>query len=176
MSRRSLLAAAVLVATAVLSPTAAHAAQPVPAEIKVPAHNKQFLSGHAVGVQIYACGATGWTFVAPRANLYDRRGRLIATHFAGPTWQAGDGSKVVGKLAAPAPGDGTAIPWLLLSAVSTTPGTFADTTFIQRVNTTGGLAPAPATCTANTIGTQSEVPYTADYHFWKAKGCSRSDD
>jgi hypothetical protein len=56
------------------------------------------------------------------------------------------------------------------------PGTFADTTFIQRVNTTGGLAPAPATCTANTIGTQSEVSYTADYHFWKAKGCSRSDD
>jgi hypothetical protein len=44
------------------------------------------------------------------------------------------------------------------------------------VNTTGGLAPAPATCTANTIGTQSAVPYTADYHFWKAKGCSRSDD
>jgi hypothetical protein len=96
MSRRSLLAAAVLVATAVLSPTAAHAAQPVPAEIKVPAHNQQFLSAHAVGVQIYACAATGWTFVAPRANLYDRRGRLIATHFAGPTWQAGDGSKVVG--------------------------------------------------------------------------------
>jgi hypothetical protein len=172
MFRRSLLAAAALVAIAVLSPTAAHAA---PSPIKVPAGNKQFLSAHAVGVQIYACGATGWTFVAPRANLYDHRGRLIATHFAGPTWQATDGSKVVGKLVAPAPSDGTAIPWLLLSAASTTPGTFADTSFIQRVNTTGGLAPAAATCNAGTLGTQSEVPYTADYRFWKAKGCSRDD-
>jgi hypothetical protein len=100
----------------------------------------------------------------------------MATHFAGPTWQANDGSKVAGKLVAPAPSDGTAIPWLLLSAASTTPGTFADTTFIQRVNTTGGLAPAAATCNASTSGTQREVPYTADYHFWRAKGCSRADD
>jgi len=174
MFRRSLLAAAVLVITAVLSP-AAHASQPVPAAIKVPAGNKQFLSAHAIGVQIYACGATGWTFVAPRANLYDRRGRLIITHFAGPTWQAKDASKVVGTLAASTPGDATAIPRLLLSAVSTTPGALGDTTFIQRVNTTGGLAPAPATCTAAAVGTQAEVPYTADYHFWKAKGCSRNE-
>jgi Protein of unknown function (DUF3455) len=173
MSRRSLLAVVAFAAAVALSPTAAQAA---PSPIKVPAGNEQFLSGHANGVQIYACGATGWTFVAPRANLYDHRGRLIATHFAGPTWQATDGSKVVGKLVTPAPSDGTAIPWLLLSAASTTPGTFAETTFIQRVNTTGGLAPAATTCTATTIGTQREVPYTADYRFWKAKRCSRSED
>ncbi len=176
MFRRSLLAAATLVITAVLSPAAAHASQPVPAAIKVPAGNKQFLSAHAIGVQIYACGATGWTFVAPRANLYDHRGRLIITHFAGPTWQAKDAGQVVGKLAASAPGDATAIPWLLVSAVSTTPGALDDTTFIQRVNTTGGLAPAAATCTTATVGTQAEVPYAADYRFWKAKGCSRNED
>ena len=175
MFKRSLLAAAVLVATAVFSPSA-HAAQPVPAAIKVPAGNQQFLSGHAVGVQIYACGASGWTFVAPRANLYDHRGRLIITHFAGPTWQAKNSSLLVGKLAASAPGDATAIPWLLLSAVSTTPGALGETTFIQRVNTTGGLAPAAATCNANTVGTQAEVPYTADYHFWKPRGCSNHHD
>ena len=175
MFRRSLLAA-VLVITAALSPTVAHAAAPVPAAIKVPAGNQQFLSARAVGVQIYACGATGWTFVAPRANLYDHRGRVISTHFAGPTWQSTkDAGKVVGKLAASTPGAPTAIPWLLLSAVSTTPGTFGDTTFIQRINTTGGLAPAAATCTAANAGTQAEVPYTADYTFWKPKHCFGRD-
>jgi hypothetical protein len=61
-----------------------------------------FLVGHAVGVQIYACGATAtaysWSFVAPRADLYDDNGKLIATHFAGPTWQATDGSYVKGQV------------------------------------------------------------------------------
>lgn len=59
--------------------------------------------------------------------------------------------------------------------MSTTPGTFADTTFIQRLNTTGGLAPAAATCNASTVGTQAEIPYTADYAFWK-KSCGRRDE
>ncbi len=72
--------------------------------------------------------------------------------------------------------DAAAIPWLLLSAASTTPGALGDTTFIQRVNTTGGLAPAAATCTAAAVGTQAEVPYTADYRFWKAKGCARDEN
>ena len=76
---------------------AAHAGPAVPAAIAVPAGHQEFLAGHAVGVQIYSCAATGWTFVAPRANLYDKRGKLLTTHFAGPTWQAKDGSKVVGR-------------------------------------------------------------------------------
>ena len=42
-------------------------------------------------------------------------------------------------------------------------------TFIQRVNTTGGVAPAAATCNAASAGKVAEIPYTADYHFWKAK-------
>jgi Protein of unknown function (DUF3455) len=63
-----------------------------------------------------------------------------------------------------------------VSAVSTTPGALDDTTFIQRVNTTGGLVPAAATCTTATVGAQAEVPYTADYRFWKAKGCARTEN
>ena len=70
--------------------------------------------------------------------------------------------------------DATAIPWLLLSAASTSAGEdggrLAGTTFIQRVATTGGLAPAPTACNAATAGVLEEVPYTADYYFWKAKG------
>ena len=59
------------------------------------------------------------------------------------------------------------IDWLLLSAVSTTPGRFGQTTYIQRINTSGGLA-RPADCNADTAGATVEVPYTADYVFWKA--------
>jgi hypothetical protein len=148
-------------------------APPVPSEIEVPAGHKRFLVGHAVGVQIYSCTGSGWSFVAPRANLYDRRGRFLTSHFAGPTWQAGDGSHVVAARVDGVTVDPTAIPWLLLSATATSAGPYGDeledTAYIQRINTTGGLAPAAAECDASSAGKQAEVPYTADYHFWKAK-------
>ena len=173
---RRLLLVGIVAAVAVLSLTQVAQAGPpppvVPGEIQVPAGNKVFLVGHAVGVQIYSCNGVAWGFVAPRANLYDDHGKLIITHFAGPTWQAKDGSKVVGQLAHDhVTVDPTAIPWLLLSTPSPTAGPDGDrlvhTTFIQRTATTGGLAPAAATCNATTAGTVAEVPYTADYFFWK---------
>ena len=148
----------------------------VPAKIAVGAGNKLFLVAHAVGVQIYSCAATPagfvWTFVAPRANLYDDKGKLIITHFAGPTWQARNGSAVLGARVDGVTVDPTAIPWLLLSAtpVADNGGRLAKTTFIQRIATTGGLAPAAGECTAATAGAIREVPYTADYTFWKKKG------
>jgi hypothetical protein len=168
-SARLLLAGLVTAAAVALSAQVADAHTPVPAEIAPPAGHEAFLSGHAVGVQIYSCDGTAWTLVAPRANLYDRRGKLIATHFAGPTWQANDGSAVVGKREANVNVDPTAIDWLRLSATSTTPGTLGKTTYIQRINTTGGLAPAAADCNATTAGSTVEVPYTADYVFWKQR-------
>jgi hypothetical protein len=169
----ALVAAFPLAQAAVAGP----AGPDVPTDIQVPAGNKVFLVGHAVGVQIYSCNAAAggyaWGLVAPRANLYGDNGRLIATHFGGPTWQATDGSSVVGRRdAPPVTMDGSAIPWLRLVAASTNSGDdgdrFAHTTYIQRVATTGGLAPAAATCNATTAGTIEEIPYTADYYFWKA--------
>ena len=160
-----------LAATALLVP-AASAKQPLPSTIQVPAGHTLSETAHAIGVQIYSCNGTAWTLVAPRANLYDRRGRFRISHFAGPTWMHRDGSHVVGRVVAPAPAAGT-IPWLLLSAAAGGAGpygsTLADVTYIQRVNTTGGVAPAAAGCNASSAGTVAEVPYTADYRFWKAK-------
>ena len=176
---RALVAVAVLVATAWPTAQLAQAAiapPDAPPEIRVEAGNKPFLLAHAVGVQMYTCkptaGGYAWSFAGPRANLYDERGKLVATHYAGPTWAARDGSKVVGKLVRPAPvTDQTAIPWLLLSAASTSAGPdgarLAGTTFIQRLATTGGLQPAAAECNAATANTTSEIPYTANYAFWK---------
>jgi hypothetical protein len=177
------LAAGILAATATVAPLArAVHAEPEgpdePAEIAVPDGNKEFLVGHASGVQIYSCNATSsgfeWALVAPRAELYDDKGRSVAIHFGGPTWQARDGSTVVGRRKDGVTVDETAIPWLLLSRVSTTIGPDGDrltnTTYIQRTATTGGLAPSSGDCDAMTTGNTVDVPYTADYHFWKATG------
>ena len=170
-----LLLVGIVAATAVLSLTQAAQAGPpppvVPDEIQVPEGNKVFLVGHAIGVQIYSCNGAVWGSATPRANLYDDQGKLIITHFAGPTWQAIDGSRVVGKAETMVTPDLTAIPWVRLSAASTAAGPDGDrlvaTTFIQRIATTGGLAPPAADCNAATAGTVAEAPYTADYYFWK---------
>jgi FtsP/CotA-like multicopper oxidase with cupredoxin domain len=151
------------------------AAPDVPIGIQAPEGNKPFLVGHAVGVQIWTCRAVGdghaWEFVAPRANLYGGNGKLLTTHFAGPTWQARDGSYVKAAVHDRATVDPTAIPWLLLAVTEASPaddGRLSATTFIQRIATAGGLAPSAAACGAGTAGTIAEVPYTADYVFWKA--------
>jgi hypothetical protein len=122
----------------------------------------------AKGVQIYECRDQKWVFVAPEADLFDRAGKKIGTHYAGPHWEAADGSKVVGavKQRADAPGAGN-IPWLLLGTKSVaSEGAFSKVTSIQRVATVGGIAPA-AGC--NEAGARARVPYTADYYFFSAK-------
>jgi hypothetical protein len=182
VDRRAVAAVAAVLAALPLAQVAdAKPSEPdVPPTIDVRAGNKLFLVGHAVGVQIYSCNATAggfsWGLVAPRADLYDDTGKLVMTHYGGPTWEARDGSKVVGRRVDQANVDPTAIPWLLLEAASTSAGPDGDrlvrTSFIQRIATTGGLAPAAADCNASTAGAVREVPYTADYYFWKTKGQS----
>jgi hypothetical protein len=142
----------------------------VPDQIQPGDGNKVFLIGHGVGVQIYTCNGSVWSSAVPRADLFDDNGKLIIKHFAGPSWQAADGSKAVGTVVDKVIVDETAIPWVLLSA-KTTPGAdgdrLVDTSFIQRLDTVGGLQPPAADCNAATAGTVVESPYTAEYVFWK---------
>lgn len=131
----------------------------------------------AKGVQIYECrakkdqaGTYEWAFVAPEADLFDARGSRIGRHYAGPHWEASDGSKILGtvKDRADAP-MAEAIPWLLLSAMSVGPeGAFSKVTSIQRVNTVGGVAPRDG-CALAAAGTSARVGYTADYYFFTMK-------
>jgi len=128
----------------------------------------------ANGVQIYECRASQdkggryeWAFVGPEADLFDRRGMKIGRHYAGPHWEATDGSKIVGlvKASSAAPDEG-AIPWLLLGAKSVGPaGTFSNVSTVRRVHTVGGIAPDNG-CWAAAAGTVVRVPYTADYYFF----------
>jgi len=132
---------------------------------------------HAKGVQIYECRAskdqTGgyeWAFVAPEADLFDAGGKKIGRHYAGPHWEANDGSKVLGasRERADAPA-ADAIPWLLLTAKSVGPaGSFSKVTSVQRVNTAGGVAPK-AGCSQAAVGTPARINYTADYYFFTRK-------
>jgi hypothetical protein len=177
---RLLLAVALAAAAAVLAPHAAHAgpaAPGVPGDIAPPAGHKPYLVGHAAGVQTYTCltvaGGFAWGPGIPTADLRDDSGKVIVRHFAGPSWQAKDGSTVIGSRVAGETVDPAALPWLLLSAAPATPGADGDrlagTTYIQRVATTDGLAPAADRCSAGTVGDAVAVPYTADYVFWKAQ-------
>ncbi len=165
---RMLVATLAVLATAVPLAHATVDAPDVPGAIAVPAGNVPYLTVHAVGVQIYTCNGTAWTLAGPRANLYDGD-KLFGTHYAGPSWQSKDGSVVVGSRVNGINVDPTAVDWLLLSTKPTEPGRLGQTTFIQRINTTGGRAPATG-CDASTVGARVEVPYTADYVFWKADG------
>ena len=170
--KRSFLLAIAVAAAAALPPAAVAAVPPpdVPGDIAVTGDEKPYLAAHAEGVQIYACRSGAWALVAPRATLYSDSGQVIATHFGGPTWQAKDGSSVVGRRVNGVTVDPGAIQWLLLSRASSSVGSDGDrltgTTHIQRINTVGGLAPAATECV--TEGSQVEVPYEADYVFWKA--------
>lgn len=146
----------------------------VPSALQVAADQKFYFAVDAEGVQIYECrasaGAFAWAFVAPEATLYDDDGDVVGTHFVGPTWQGLNGGKVVGALAArfPSP-DPTAIPWLLLTAVSNAGhGPFSKVSSIQRLETAGGIAPTGG-CDAAHVGTQARVPYFARYNFYKPK-------
>jgi Protein of unknown function (DUF3455) len=170
------LAAAVAAALVPHAAQAGPAAPQVPADIAPPAGHKPYLVGHAAGVQTYSCrtlaGGFAWGPGVPAADLHDDNGKLIARHFAGPSWQAKDGSTVIGSRVDGESVDPTALPWLLLSATSAMAGPDGDrlagTTYIQRVATTDGLPPAADRCNAETAGDAVDVPYTADYVFWKA--------
>ena len=108
-----------------------------------------------------------WVFVAPEAELFDRQGRRFGEHGAGPYWQAADGSKVVGTVKARADAPvADAIPWLLLGVRSVgRDGSVSQVTSIQRVNTTGGAAPATG-CGSDTRNAIARVAYTADYRLF----------
>lgn len=149
----------------------------LPDGIRTPDGQVQALKVNAKGVQIYACKARPdnastfeWSLVAPEADLFDEQGKAIGKHFAGPSWQLSDGSKVVGKkrtqVDAPEAG---AIPWLLVDATGTEgTGALSGIQSIQRVATHGGKAPA-AGCDSGHADAESRVPYSATYYFNRAR-------
>ena len=170
-------------------------APPVPSSIEVPAGNAPFLIRHAVGTQNYVClpsssspSGFAWTLFTPQAIVLNNGDKQVMTHFFSPnpgesgtvrpTWQHSlDSSTVWAKPFPPSwdpayvePG---AVAWLLLEVKGSQEGpnggdTLTDATFIQRVNTSGGLAPATGCSSLQEVGTAKYIPYAADYVFFRA--------
>jgi hypothetical protein len=146
---------------------------PPPQAIQPPAGSVLKLQMQAQGEQIYQCLATAgrfqWQLKAPDAVLYDAQHRQAGRHYAGPTWEHQDGSRITGKLlhkldVAPE----KALPWLLLEAVKQPgAGTFAGVQYINRIDTQGGLQPVTP-CDGNHIGSEKRIPYRASYYFYTA--------
>jgi uncharacterized protein DUF3455 len=157
-------------------------AQQVPEALQASTNEQLVVQVHAKGEQIYSCkvdgvldarvlkAPDGWTLKAPEAQLFDKGGKAFGKHFAGPSWEASDGSRVVGKAAANAPSpDADSIPWLLVKVVSRSgEGVLARVSSIQRINTKGGKAPATG-CDAEHAGREVRVAYSADYLFFAPK-------
>jgi len=168
-------AAAMVAATAAAgcASSAAFRSDDIPDALRAPAEQLLTQQAHAKGVQIYQCKPSKqdatrfeWVLLAPEASLFDKSGKRIAKHYAGPTWEGIDGSQVVGQVAARAESpDGRSIPWLLLTAKSTSGrGQFSKVASIQRIHTVGGNAP-PA-CSMSQADQQLRVAYSADYLFY----------
>jgi hypothetical protein len=152
-------------------------ASTMPENLKVPGTQVLSVVAQANGVQIYECNASKadptrfeWAFKAPEAELFDSAGKKIGKHYAGPTWESDDGSKVVGEVKARDDGpDANAIPWLLLSAKSAEgSGIFGKTQSVQRVKTVGGKAPVDG-CNQAQVGKVARIAYRATYNFYVAK-------
>jgi hypothetical protein len=174
-------------------PWAAHAQTvtppPVPPDLDLPESGEPFLLGHGVGTQNYECqpstslGHVAWTLFTPQATLFSDLDEQLTTHFFSPnpvengvirvTWQdSRDTSTVWARAIASVVVTPDAVPWLLLQTAGTRVGptggaTLTDTTFIQRVNTVGGVAPATGCDTLTDVGHKKFVPYTADYVFFR---------
>jgi hypothetical protein len=137
--------------------------------VQVPPGNEVAFHVYALGVQINRWDGDSWEFMRPEATLYanpDFRGK-VGTHYRGPTWESNSGRNVVAKLMYGCSPDSTAIDWLLLRKFSTEgPGIFGNVTFIQRVNTAGGLKPTEP---GSSIGQEKGAPYTAEYYFYRAE-------
>ena len=147
---------------------------PIPAEIAAPAGQRLGLIAEGKGVQLYRCdakagsaGAYEWTLQSPEATLRDPAGKYLGKLYAGPTWEAIDGSKIIGTIDARRDAqDRSWIPWLRLNARSTGgPGLFSGVRTVLRVATFAGGTPAIA-CNDIERGRIVRVDYTADYYFY----------
>ena len=150
----------------------------IPAAFAIPAHQTLMVKALGVGVQNYRCAPANnvpsqfaWVFMSPEASLFATDRHRIGIHYGGPTWEAKDGSKIVGtvKAQSPSPVQGS-IPWLMLDAKPVArEGTFGAIRYVLRLHTSGGVAPSMP-CNASTAGRIARVPYSADYYFYGPEG------
>ncbi len=169
------LAVSLLAACGSMSTAPMYSQAGLPAAVQVPAGNKVAMETVGVGEITYQCSAKKdmadqfeWVFVGPDAKLNDRSGKQIGKYYGPPaTWENMDGSKLTGTQVAVSPSAPGNIPNQLVKAnPAMGSGAMTGVTYIQRVNTMGGVAPSMA-CTAGNMGSKQIVKYQSDYIFYK---------
>ncbi len=176
MNKQSVILAGIAASAFLGACSAPMRAPDAPMAVSVPTGNKLVMTSVGIGDLTYECrakagmtGAFEWAFVGPVATLYDSRKSAIGKYYGGPTWESNDGSKVTGRqlAVAPSPNSG-AIPLQLVQAnPATGSGAMTGITYIQRLNTVGGL-PSNDACGNANIGARQTVKYQADYIFFRA--------
>ncbi len=163
--------------------TAPRISPKIPNNLQVPSNQNLILKAAASGSQIYICKAKvdnpntfKWTLKAPEAVLFNEQGQKLGQHYAGPTWEANDGSKVIGQVHAKVDASSAdAIPWLLLEVkYRESNGVFSQVNWIQRRDTVNGKAPAGG-CDRTSQNREIHVPYTANYYFYGAPVVNSGD-
>jgi hypothetical protein len=159
-----------------MSPTKSVDNASLPEAVRIPAGNEMAMHTTGRGELTYECrdkkdmaGPPEWAVVGPTATLYGPGDKAVGKYYAGPTWESVDGSKVTAKQVAVAPNGNGNIPLQLVKAdPATGAGAMQGVSFIQRLNTVGGVAPVAA-CDMATKGQRREVAYSADYVFYRAR-------
>jgi hypothetical protein len=141
-----------------------------------------------------ATSATGVAFAlfTPEATLFDNAFDQLTTHFFSPnsdptvkppeagairaTWEdSRDTSRVWAAVLQQSTDEHfvqrDAVAWLLLKTAGVAFGPtggdrLTKTSFVQRVNTVGGVAPGSGCSTVDDLGRKAFVPYSADYVFY----------
>jgi hypothetical protein len=143
-------------------------------KLQVPANQRLVFKSTARGAQIYTCQQISadlsqfeWKLKAPRASLFNSQDKVVGKHYAGPTWEANDGSKIAAVVTAKEQAPNASIPWLLLKVNSAEGnGKLSNIQWVQRVNTTGGNPQID--CNRQRLNSEISVPYTADYYFYRS--------
>lgn len=152
----------------------------IPAEVDVPSNrpygNSRVATYYAIGVQKYRAqaktnspGVYEWVFIAPKADLFNSSNVHVGVHGAGPYWALTPFDSIFAQAYTPAKTatpDPNSVPWLLLMPKTGKDpiGLFHYVSYIQRIATVGGKAPAAAPQSATD---SIDVPYTAIYRFTK---------
>lgn len=169
-------ALALAAGAALANPAHEASQQMLPEAVRVPAGHRLHLHTVGEGQITYECRAKkdmadqhDWAFVGPDAALKDSQGRVLGRYYGPPaTWAAQDGSQVTGTQVAVAPAAAGNIPLQLVKAnPASGQGQMQGVTYIQRLATKGGVAPAKA-CAAGNTGERQTVNYRADYLLWRA--------
>ncbi|WP_438766063.1 DUF3455 domain-containing protein [Kushneria sp. TE3] len=162
-------------ATALIASFSHAALADTPDDVQVPDGNTVALETVGVGAIKYMCetndaGDVAWVFKGPSAALNDSDGDQVGSYYGPPaTWEALDGSKVTGTQVGTADNGDDNIPLQLVEAnPAEGEGAMTGVSYIQRLNTEGGVAPDTA-CDADHEGATAIVTYQADYIFWTAE-------